>query len=321
MPAKTNFTIERINMKTTIKPLLVLLIYISTYFYSCTASAADTYFKPFILAQSVQSTDINKITADIKAKITHAGFEVVGEYSPVETTHIIIISSPKLREYAEQSRNGVYGAVQRVSLTVVNNATQVAFTNPTYMAHAYRLKTDLADITQSLKTGLGFVNEFGSDKGLTKNELRDYQYKIMMPDFGDRLELADYPNQEEAVKGVLKALQKNEGGVSKVYQVDLKGTQETLIGVHLKENTFSDCSSDRFIMSKIDFKDTKSSAHLPYEMIIQKGRVFALFAEFRIAISFPDLSMMGDNSFFSIMCAPGTIKKALTLGAGGNPDE
>ena len=308
-------------MKITIKPFLVLLIYISTYFYSCTAMASDTYFKPFILAQSVQSSDLMKVTADVKDKITKAGFEVVGEYSPVATTHIVIISSPKLREYAEQSRNGVYGAVQRVSLTVVNNATQVAFTNPTYMAHVYRFKTDLADITQSLKKSLGFVNEYGSDKGLTKDELRDYQYKIMMPDFTDRLELADYPNQKDAVKGVLKALQDNEGGVSKVYQVDLKGTEETLIGVHLVENTFSDCSSDKFIMNKIDFKDIKSSGHLPYEMIIQKGRVFALFAEFRIAISFPDLSMMGDNSFFSIMCAPGTISKALTLGAGGDPDE
>jgi len=308
-------------MNMTTKPLLVLLIYISTYIYSCTAMAADTYFKPFILAQSVQSTDLNKVSADVKTNIIKAGFEIVGEYSPVETTHIVIISSPRLREYAEQSSNGVYGAVQRVSITVVNNETQVAFTNPTYMAHVYRMKTDLADITQSLKAGLGFVKEYGSDKGLTKSELRDYQYKFMMPDFGDRLELADYPSQEKALKGVLKALQKNEGGVSKIYQVDLKGTQETLIGVSLKENKFSDCSSDKFIMNKIDFKKLKSSGHLPYEIIIQKGRVFALFAEFRIAISFPDLSMMGDNSFFSIMCAPSTIKKALTLGVGGKPED
>lgn len=308
-------------MKMTSKPLLALLIYISTYFYACTTIAAETYYKPFILAQTVQSTDLSKVTADVKTKIAKAGFEVVGEYSPIETTHIVIISSPKLREYAEQSRNGIYGAAQRVSLTVVNNEIQIAFTNPTYMANAYRMKTDLADITKSLKDNLGFVSEYGSETGLTRDALRDYQYKFMMPDFSDRLELADYPSQEAAVNGVLKALQKNEGGVSKVYQIDLKGTQETLIGVSLKKNKFSDCSSDKFIMSKIDFKKIKSSAHLPYEMIIQKGRVFALFAEFRIAISFPDLSMMGDNSFFSIMCAPGTIKKALTLGAGGNPED
>lgn len=308
-------------MKITSKPLLALLIYISTYFYSCTTVAADTYFKPFILAQSIQSTDLNKVSVDVKTNIKKAGFEVVGEYSPIVTTRIIIISSPKLREYAEQSENGVYGAIQRVSITVVDNTAQVAFTNPTYMAHVYRFKTDLADITQSLKNGLGFVNEYGSDKGLTKDELRDYQYKFMMPDFTDKLELAEYPSQEEALKAVSKSLKDNEGGVSKVYQVDLKGKQETIIGVHLKENSSTDCSADKFIMSKIDFKKIKSSGHLPYEMIVKNGNVYALFAEFRIAISFPDLSMMGDNSFFSIMCAPGSIQKALTLGAGGDPDE
>jgi hypothetical protein len=45
--------------------------------------------------------------------------------------------------------------------------------------------------------------------------------------------------------------------------------------------------------------------------------VYALPAKFRIAINFPDLSMMGSHSFFSIMCAPKSIKKALTAAAGG----
>jgi hypothetical protein len=45
--------------------------------------------------------------------------------------------------------------------------------------------------------------------------------------------------------------------------------------------------------------------------------VYTLPAEFRIAISFPDLSMMGSNSFASIMCAPNAIKTALTKASGG----
>ncbi len=296
-----------------------VLLYSSLY--SGLALSAETHFKPFVLAQTLPSTDIKKATQDIKAKLTQAGFEVVGEYTPYANTHIVIITNPTLRNYATQSENGVYGVIQRVSITVVGNETQVAFTNPTYMAHAYRFKTDLADITQALKTTLGFIKEYGSDKGLTKDELREYQYKMFMPDFTDKLELAEYENQQEALKKVNKALAKNEGGVSKIYQVDLKDKNETIIGVQLKKNIFSDCSSDQYIMSQIDFKKIKSSAHLPYELIIKDGNVYALFAEFRIAISFPDLSMMGSNSFMSIMCAPGSIQKALTLGAGGNPDD
>ena len=308
-------------MKNTTQPLLALTIYFSSYFFSCMAIAAETYFKPFILAQIQQTTDLAKATSDVKNNIGKAGFEIVGEYSPYKNTNIIIISNAKLRQYAEQSENGIYGAVQRVTITASNKTVQVAFTNPTYMAHVYRFKTDLADITKSLKDNLGFVKEYGSEKGLTKAELRDYQYKFMMPDFTDKLELAEYPNHEEALTKVLKALKENDGGVSKVYQVDLAGKKETLIGVHMIGNSVTDCSSDKFIMSKIDFQTVKSSGHLPYEMIIKNGNVYALFAEFRIALSFPDLSMMGDNSFFSIMCAPGSILQALTLGAGGNPDE
>jgi len=285
------------------------------------ALAEDTYFKPFILAQTVQTTDIKKVTADVKTNIHKAGFEIAGEYSPYNSVNIIVISNAKLRNYAEQSENGVYGAVQRVTITATSDNVQVAYTNPTYMAHVYQFKTDLADISKTLKDNLGFVKEYGSEKGLTKDELRDYQYKFMMPDFTDKLELAEYPSQEEAINKVLKALKDNEGGVSKVYQVDLKGKKETIIGVHMIGNSVTDCSSDKFIMGKIDFKKIKSTGHLPYELIIKNGNVYALFAEFRIAISFPDLSMMGDNSFFSIMCAPDSILQALTLGAGGNPDE
>ena len=48
--------------------------------------------------------------------------------------------------------------------------------------------------------------------------------------------------------------------------------------------------------------------------------MYALPAEFRIAINFPDLSMMGDNSFMSIMCAPEAIEAALTSVVGGELD-
>ncbi len=305
----------------TLLSLVSAIVLISSYLYSGLAASAETHYKPFILAQTLNSTDLNSAVSDVKAKLQKAGFEVAGEYSPYSTTHIVVVTNDRLRQHATQSENGGYGAIQRISLTQVGNTIQIAFTNPTYMAHAYRMKTDLADISQQLKDALGYEKDYGSDEGLTKDDLRDYQYKIMMPDFTDKVELAEYGSQAEALKAVNKALQKNDGNVSKVYQVDLPGKEQSVIGVHMQENQFTDCSSDKFIMSKIDFKKIKSSAHLPYEMLVKNGNVYALFAEFRIAISFPDLSMMGDNSFFSIMCAPGSIQKALTFAAGGTPED
>ena len=110
-----------------------------------------------------------------------------------------------------------------------------------------------------------------------------------------------------------KSLAAGKGGVSKVYRIDVPGKDESVFGVAMTKK----CSGDKFVMSNIDFKPVRSTAHLPYEMLVSGKKVYALYARFRIAINFPDLKMMGDNSFFKIMCAPDAIEEALTLGAGG----
>lgn len=291
--------------------------------YADSEVSNEALYKPFILSQHLKTADINKVSTSVKQRIKAGGFDIVGEYSPYTGADIIIISSPALRRYASQSENGIYAAIQRVSVTVVDNTTQVSFTNPTYMAHAYRLNTDLADIKQRLKKLLGFIKEFGSAKGLSKTTLRKFRYKqwMMMPNFTDHLELAGFPNQKIALKTVLKKLRNNKAGVKKVYQVTLEGKNETMIGIKLSGSSPDDCGSDSFIMKKIDTRKIKSTGHLPYEILIKNGNVYALFAEFRIALNFPDLSMMGKNGFTSIMCAPGSIQAALTLATGGSTDD
>ena len=78
---------------------------------------------------------------------------------------------------------------------------------------------------------------------------------------------------------------------------------------------------DKFIMSEIDFKPIRSTAHLPYEILVSGDEAEALHARFRIAINFPDLSMMGDNSFMNIMPSPDAIQEALTEVAGGEVED
>jgi hypothetical protein len=45
--------------------------------------------------------------------------------------------------------------------------------------------------------------------------------------------------------------------------------------------------------------------------------VVALNMRFRMAVHYPDLKMMGKNSFMTLMSSPGAIQKALTAAAGG----
>jgi hypothetical protein len=65
-------------------------------------------------------------------------------------------------------------------------------------------------------------------------------------------------------------------------------------------------------MSKIDVHGTRHTAHLPYPMLVSGKKVYTLSGKFRIALSFPDLSMMGAGSFMEIMDAPPAIKKSLS---------
>ena len=276
--------------------------------------------KPFFLAE-MQNGDMASVVNATKQKLTGGGFEVVGEYSPYADVTIIGVTNDALKQAAGETEFGVFGAAQRVTVSKgADGKMQVAYTNPTYMAHAYRMKGDLANVTAALNQTLGMQQTYGSEKGKTAEKLRDYQYKWLMPYFYDRLELASYSNYDAAVKGVEAALAAGKGGVKKVYRVDLPGKDASLFGVNVTDQAKDECAGDKYIMERIDFKDIKSTGHLPYDIVVKGNKAYALRAEFRIAISFPDLSMMGSNSFASIMCAPSAIEETLTMGAGGRAE-
>ena len=93
----------------------------------------------------------------------------------------------------------------------------------------------------------------------------------------------------------------------------------TLFGIALQGKNDDDCSSDKYIMSHIDKSIPRHSAHLPYELLVYGSEAEALYARFRIAISWPHLPMMASETgatFMSIMCAPGAIEDALKAVAG-----
>lgn len=271
--------------------------------------AADAVLKPFVLASKGSGT-IAERAGQVKAALTGAGFVVVGEYAPYSGTDIIIVTSDELKKNAAASEFGGYGAVQRVSLSEVGGEIQVSYTNPVYMANVYRMSGDLATVSAALAKALGRMEEFGAS-GMTAKQARKYHYTIGMEYFDEPSVLAEYGSHEEALKAVDLGLVGNKNGVSKIYRVDVPGKQEVVFGVALKGSGDSKYMDDQFIMKEIDFRELKSAAHLPYEVLVSGNKVYALYARFRIAISFPDLSMMGKNSFMNIMKTPEAIRIAL----------
>ncbi len=279
------------------------------------ASAQDAVLKPFVLGSKGPGDLAQKVEAT-KAALTKSGFTVVGSYSPYANTTIVIATNDELKATAAKSEHGGFGAAQRASIVKVKDEVQVAYANPAYWANIYRMNGDLKDTAAKLQAALGKVEEFGA-KGMTAAQLRKYHYKMMMPYFDDPDRLVLHASHEEAVKQVEAGLAAGKQGVTKVYRIDIPGKKEVLFGVAMKGSTEKDkFIDDKFIMNEIDFKDAKSAAHLPYEVLVVDRHVFALSARFRIAASFPDLSMMGENSFMRIMESPDAIKKALAYTAG-----
>ena len=289
---------------------------------SMAANAAGE-MKPFILGSTGEGAVSDKI-AGVKKSLTDNGFTIAGEYSPYETAHIIVVTNDALKKAAASHERGGYFAGQRVAITKVGDQVQITYTNPPYMAAAYHIKGDVSAITSALAKALGSVKEYGPTNAMSAKDLEGYHYTFGMEYFDEPYYLAEYDTYEKAVAAVEKGLTEHLGGSTKVYRIDVPGgsKKQTLFGVALSsEKTGNKYMDDTFIMSEIDFKEVRSTAHLPYDILVTGDEVEALHARFRIAINFPDLSMMGANSFMNIMPSPDAIKATLTKVAGGKQED
>lgn len=312
----------------TIKKIFLAALFL---FGATVAMAADDLMKPFVLASKGPGALDAKV-ASTKAALTANGFTIVGTYSPYPTAMILIVTNDELKSNAAASEHGAYGAAQRVAITKTPTDIQVSYTNPVYMANIYRMNGDLKNVAAKLEAALGKVEEFGMERQMTVSKARKYHYMFGMEYFDEKSELGEFGSYEEAIAAVEAGLAAGKEGVTKVYRLDIPGKKEAVFGVAMagkpgktkisQEKTPGQSDqfgivmtgspeADAYIMSQIDFKDIKSTAHLPYEMVVSGNKVYAQYARFRIALSFPELSMMGKNSFMNIMEAPDAIRTAL----------
>ncbi len=282
------------------------------------AHAQNAIHRPFVHAYN-STDDMETTAAAVRSRLVSAGMTIAGEYSPYEGALVIAVTSEALQAAASATKYGAYGAVQRVSLTTMGEGEkahiQVTYSNPVYMAHAYRMASDLAAVREVLEAALGVEADYGSEDGLTEKELAKYRYMgfpMYTERFDEHFELVSYGSWEEAVGKVEEGLAAGKAGTSRVYRIDIPGKKQTLFGVGLTRQ----CSGDKYIMEKVDFKDMRQTGHLPWELLVTGGDITALAGRFRIAINFPDLGMIGDHGFTSIMCAPDSIRNALKEAAG-----
>ena len=276
----------------------------------CTTALADTTYQPFVLA-SINDSSLEEQTQATVDALIGAGFTVAGRYSPLDSTVVVVVTSPELQEIAAKSDKGGYGAGQRVSVTARDGKTEVAFINPLYIQYAYRLGGDMQAVHDQLSEALGNVEAFGARKKMTAKKLSKYHYKPMMPYFDDPLELGSFDSHDAAVAAVEAGLAAEGDALSLVYRIDIPGKDQTVFGVGMKAASEADEDIDEsHQLSIVDFEGYSKVAYFPYEILVDGKDVEALEMKFRMAVHFPDLPMMGKHGFTRLVSSPGATKDA-----------
>ena len=271
--------------------------------------------KPYILAAT--ATDLTSAKAEAKAALELAGFGIAGEYMPVadNSRWIIIVNHPEL-DRAVQQAGGLTGfaATLRVGLTKEGNVVNISYTNPLYWGNAYfrddfpKVEGNYQAVSTDFKKALNNLGTtkdipFGSEKGVEIKDLRKYHYMFGMPYFDETKDFGDFDSHEAALAKIAESLKWGKPGVKLVYQYDIPGTKSTLFGFALAGET-----GETNFMPKIDISSPKHTAFLPYEFLVMNNEVHMLHGRFRIALSFPDLTM---GTFTKIMSTPGDIEDLL----------
>lgn len=293
------------------KKLGLLFLLLAPLFW---ASAQN--LKPYVLA--FESTEaINVVSANVQANLESNGIKVVGQYQPAKDNNrwIIIFTSPEL-ENAVKKIGGLTGfaATLRVGITNENGKTLVSYTNPAYWGNAY-FRANFDNVANEYKTltihleaamkacGTFKGTDFGSKNGLSTKDLQKYHYMIGMPYFDDVVELNSFDTHKAALAKIEAALAKGVPNVKMVYKVSIPGKELVVYGFELSGE-----NGESKFLPTVDIGQPKHTAFLPYEFLVNGNKVQMLHGRYRIALSFPDLTM---GTFSKIMSTPGDIEDLL----------
>ncbi len=292
------------------------LVAFVTLFTFAQAAVADEY-RPFVLAYTTTGTDVRGEAESVRERLEDAGFQTLGEYPISDARHVVVVTHDDLLRVAGTDERAGYLAPIRVGITRVNGGLQVSYNNLEYFRHAYRVDAPVAAVTGHLAQVLGSERDFGSDDGLSERDLSRYRYAFGMERFDRPYELGSFNSRRAALTELDGNLAARAGGVSEIYRVDIPGQDVTVIGVAIREADGADSdAADLFTLETVDVRDHRHTAYVPYEILVRGGEVEALHMRFRAALHWPDLNMLGANSFMQLRRSPGALEEALQEAAG-----
>ena len=272
---------------------------------------------PYILG-ATSKQEISDLKPLLEKALTGQGFIIAGDYNPMNDPDrwVVVVSHNELIS-AVQKIGGLTGfaATLRVAATKESGVVNITYTNPLYWGNAY-FRNDFDKVAQhydalaaaftAMSQAVGTFDgaPFGSEKGVEVDKLRKYHYMFGMPYFDDTKELGEFDNQQAAIDKIDGNLAAGKPGVALVYKFQIPNTELTLYGLALSGE-----KGEENFLPTIDISSPQHTAFLPYEMLVSSGDVYMLHGRFRIALSFPDLTM---GTFTKIMSTPGDIQDLLS---------
>ncbi len=252
----------------------------------------------------------------VKAKLKEAGFEIITTVKVgKKKMPNIIFTNDHIKQLANRPSRGLLAGEMRILVNKQNNEIRV--NNPLYFFKAflqdeYKVGDEkpvidaLMKAFPSLKDSVMGKNEEGEAVDLNEDyrdyaDLPTYHYMIGMPYYHDQNVVGEAATVEELLKKAEKKAKKD-----LVYTIKLADNRYVL-GLRLKKRTAK-------FPKKIG---SHKAGLLPWQVLIEEveedGKKIAqaktLDGKYRIALSYPLLSMVGEGSFAGIMTVPGAIIK------------
>lgn len=279
---------------------------------SCAAFAVS----PYIYGDKLGGGTVQAVASAAEGKLEAQGFKVVGKYfikgSPGLGV-VVVTDADMLKQIGEIGEQTIVGAGIRVGVKADGT---VSYMNPDYWYRAF-FRKDFGSVEKSvekvkgkLAKALGAGEAFGGDE--TERSLSNYRYMIGM----ERLDssknlLREADNFDAAVKIVRDNLAKKAADTSKVYEVVLPGKQLAVFGVAFNDPKTGDAAWMKAI------EQPETVAAVPYEIFVMGKEIHALYARYRLAVSFPDTGM---GTFMRISHIPNEIHDTLMQVAGAKAE-
>lgn len=267
---------------------------------------------PYIQAERLKPAETAKVAEEVEAKLKTAGFQVLGHYFPRQLPDygvVVVADEAILNDIRAMGGANIAGAGIRVG---VKSDGTVTYMNPDYWYRAFfrgqfiKAEKSVRALQEKLARTLGAGMGFGGDE--EAEELPKYRYIIGMERFdSDKNKLAEHVSFDQALKTVRENLAKGVAQTSKVYEVVMPEEKIAVFGVAMNDATLGD---GRWV-AKIGGQE--GIAALPYEVYVVNNTVNALYGRYRIAVSYPNLSM---GHFMRIVSTPDEIRDTMAAVAG-----